>query len=105
MSKCPYTWVKGLFSSNKKQKNCGDLAQELRVRVQKKGEITVDVSLPAKSARWLIELIPYEVLEKIYAEGIPIDDMQEELASKKELFPKKIFSLQEDERSVQVWLE
>jgi len=103
MSKCPYTWVRGLFGVRKK--GTSSIASELRVRVSKNGEIAVDVSLPAKSARWLMELIPSDVMKKIHEEGIPIERMQDELASKSQLTPETIFSLNETHRTVDVWLE
>jgi hypothetical protein len=104
MSKCPYTWVKNLFGSNKPRDPSAP-AENLRVIVEKGGQVTVDVSLPSRSARWLIEMIPSDVLKKIREEGIPIDDMQTELAARDILRPQDIFVLTEPNRSVRVWLE
>jgi hypothetical protein len=83
----------------------GDQASSLRVKVEKGMETVVDVSLPVRSAKWLIDLIPGEVIEKIRAEGIPIDDIQADLASRMEFVPQNIFRLQEPTRIVTVWLE
>lgn len=102
MSACPYTWVKSFFSL---KRNKSTEASNLRVTVSRNQEITVDVSLPARSARWLIELIPSDVVCKIRAEGIPLDDIQSDLAASKELVPQKIFTLTEPNREVTVWLE
>lgn len=102
MSACPYTWFKSLFPT---RKNTSGEANELRVTVERGGVITVDVALPAKSARWLMELIPSDVIEKIRAEKIPIDEMQQDLARTEKLIPQDIFLLKETERSVRVWLE
>ena len=81
------------------------LAAELRVTVTKQNQVVVDVALPARSARWLIELIPVDVMTKIKAEGIPIEEIQKDLAERPTLIKTKIFNLIESERSVQVWLE
>lgn len=101
MSGCPYTWFKGLFA----QSNKNGLANCLRVTVSREKSTVVDVSLPAKSAGWLMELIPDEVITKIKAEGIPLEAIQADLAAKEQLVPQKIFSLDEEHRSVTVWLE
>jgi hypothetical protein len=103
LSKCPYTAFIGLFSGNKKNLNGG--ANALRVTVEKGGEKTVDVTLPARSARWLMELIPDDVMEKIRLEKIPIDSMQKDLEAVESLFPQEIFLLNEPGRAVRVWLE
>lgn len=101
MSKCPYTWFKGFFVG---QPN-GTTATALRVRVSRNQETVVDVSLPARCAGWLMDLIPDDVITKIKAEGIPLDEIQADLAAKQELSPQKIFVLQETSRVVDVWLE
>jgi hypothetical protein len=103
MSKCPYTWFKSLFSSS--TPNTSGEAMYLRVAVTKNNDRVVDVTLPARSARWLLELIPEDVNIKIREEGIPIDDIQDDLAKRKELIPQKIFKLTETHREVEVWLE
>lgn len=80
-------------------------ASYLRVIVRRDGDTKVDVSLPANSARWLIDLIPEDVIAKIREEKIPIDAIQADLARKKDLYPTKIFLLTEPNRQVEVWLE
>jgi hypothetical protein len=104
MSSCPYTWVRGLFSSGAKAKP-GEPAHNLMVRVVRDGEQRVMVSLPSKSARWLIELIPADVVAKIREEAIPLDAITAELNQTDVLFPRPIFSLTEAHRQVDVWLE
>ncbi len=103
MSKCPYTWFVGLFS-NSESKGSG-VANNLRVTVYKNNERVVDVALPANSARWLIDIIPTDVVTKIRQEGVPLDAIQSELAKAEVLSPQKIFKLEEPHRSVDVWLE
>ena len=102
MSKCPYTWFKSLLG--KPTANHGE-ASELRVKVSKKGITTVNITLPAKSARWLIDVIPEDVVVKIRTEGIPIDAIQNDLAKNEALISQPLFTLEEPERTVQVWLE
>ena len=102
MSKCPYTWFRGLLGFKKSDSSVAD---HLHVRVVKGGEETVRVALPSQSARWLIELIPSDVLSKIREEKIPIDDILDDLKSRTEFKPQPIFSLNESHRSVEVWLE
>ena len=106
MASCPYTWFKNMFGKSPSHESSRGLeATYLRVAVTRNHETTVDVSLPAKSARWLIDLIPSDVLEKIRIEGIPIDDIQNNLAQRTVLTPEKIIILNEPHRSVDVWLE
>jgi hypothetical protein len=101
--KCPYTWFRSFFTESSTNPN-GE-AQYLRVCVTKNNNRVVDVSLPAKSARWLIELIPDDVTSKIKEEGIPIEEIQLDLSKRIELMPQKIFKLIEPHREVEVWLE
>jgi len=75
------------------------------VRVVRDGEERVRVALPARSAKWLIELIPADVVAKIRAEDIPLDAMMHDLNQADELFPHPIFSLNEEHRQIEVWLE
>lgn len=91
-----------MFSGSTKTEG---VASHLRVTIIRGLITTVDVTLPAGSARWLIDLIPDDVIDKIKAEGIPIDDIQLDLAKSRVLVPQKIFSLAEPDRAVQVWLE
>lgn len=102
MGACPYTWVRSFFTSKNRNKT---EASELRVTVSRNSEVTVDVALPARSARWLIELIPNDVVVKILAEGIPLEEIQKDLAERDILNPQSIFTLQEPHREVRVWLE
>lgn len=104
MSSCPYTWVRGLFSSNSPAKP-GHPARNLMVRVVRDGEERVMVSLPSKSARWLIELIPADVVARIREEEIPLDAITEELNQTDVLYPRPIFTLTDSHRQVDVWLE
>lgn len=101
MSKCPYTYFKSFFQKTAKDNK----ASNLRVLVEKQNETVVDVSLPAHSARWLIELIPDDVIRKIYAEGIPLKEIQDNLAKQEILYSMDIFKLEEKERRITVWLE
>ncbi len=103
MSACPYTWFKSFF--NPKSDANPSEASSLRVTVEKNAVVTVDVTLPARSARWLIDLIPDDVVTKIRNEGIPLDAIQDDLAKSIELIPQRIFSFQDEERKVVVWLE
>jgi hypothetical protein len=109
MSRCPYTWFRGLLGIRKEgspvEGGPPTPASALRVRVRRNGEDRVNVELPARSARWLIELIPGDVLEKIRLEQIPIEAIQAELAASVELYTRPIFVLTEPERKVEVWLE
>jgi len=105
MAGCPYTWVRSFLGLTKKATNSNGEATSLRVTVDKDGVRTVDVYLPARSARWLMELIPSDVMTKIRAEKIPIDDMHKELEKREVLHPEEIFSLKDANRTVSVWLE
>lgn len=109
MGKCPYTWVVGKlqqFAGTSGAESAADVseAKNLHVTVFKNGEEKVNVTLPAASARWLIDLIPADVVEKIYEEEIPLQQIQEELKKMKKLYPQQIFTMREENRQVQVWL-
>lgn len=106
MSKCPYTWVRGLFSPHgSKPRADGEPASQLVVRVVRDGDERVRVSLPARGARVLMDLIPSDVLARIREEQIPIDDMMLELRNEPVLLCRQIFTLREAHREVDVWLE
>ncbi|MGZ3784829.1 MAG: hypothetical protein ACXWR0_09825 [Bdellovibrio sp.] len=91
-----------LFNS---AKSLDTKAQYLRVSVVKENITTVNVALPAESARWLLDLIPANVIKIIHEEGIPIDEIQSDLAKREQLHPQSIFSLNDGNRTVSVWLE
>jgi hypothetical protein len=102
VSRCPYTWVRnflGVADPNAKE------ASQLRVTVTRHGEERVNVALPARSARWLVDLIPADVIARIREEAIPLDAIQDELARTERLVPRRIFTLADEARAVQVWLE
>lgn len=106
MATCPYTWVRAFFSPNSSTPaNPGEPAKNLMVRVVRDGQQKVRVALPARSARWLLDLIPDEVVEKIRAEDIPLEAMMLDLSTQKELYPRQIFSLSDPSRQVDIWLE
>ena len=106
MAGCPYTWFKGLFGGKTPaEAKPGAPAENLMVRVVREGEERVMVALPARSARWLLEVIPDHVVAQIRAEEIPIDDIEKELAGQQQLFPRQIFTLAEPNRRVDVWLQ
>ncbi len=104
MSACPYTWVRSFFSAGTKAEP-GTPAKNLMVRVVRDGEERVRVALPSRSAKWLIELIPADVVTKIRAEQIPLDAITEDLNRQEVLYPRSIFTLDEPNRQVTVWLE
>ncbi len=106
MAGCPYTWVRGLFSSGvPRHIDASQPAKNLMVTVVRDGEERVRVSLPARSAKWLIDIIPDDVVKRIRAEDIPLDALAIELHRAEELFPRSIFSLRESNRQVEIWLE
>lgn len=104
MTNCPYTWAKRVSNHPLDKANL-QIAEHLRVRVTKNKETTVDVALPAHSARWLMELIPDDVLNQICREGIPIEKIQDDLSKEEKLFSGEIFTLTEAHRIIEVWLQ
>jgi hypothetical protein len=66
MAGCPYAWVRGFFSAGSKQGvDPTRPASNLMVRVVKSGEERVRVAQPARSTRWLIDLIPDDAVARI----------------------------------------
>lgn len=102
MSRCPYTWVRNFLGVARPN---ATEATQLRVTVRRGDDETVNVALPARSARWLVDLIPADVVDKIRAEQIPLEAIQDELAQAETLVPHRIFELVEPHRAVTVWLE
>jgi hypothetical protein len=102
VSGCPYTWVRNFLGAPPAGAR---EATQLRVTVRRGSEETVNVALPARSARWLMDLIPRDVVERIRSEQIPIEAIQGELARVEVLAPQPIFTLNDAQRSVAVWLE
>lgn len=104
MAKCPYTWVRSLFGATASA--APDMpAKNLKVRVVRDGEERVMVSLPSRSARWLIELIPADVVARIREEEIPLDAITADLEAQPVLYPRPVFALVEAHRTVEVWLD
>lgn len=105
-SRCPFAratrLVGAVFRAGRGNRQ---LAEHLRVRVVRDGEERANIYLPAASARWMIDLIPQDVLARIREEDIPIDAIQQDLAECGSLNPRDIFELRESGRTVQVWLE
>lgn len=104
MARCPYTWVRNLFAGTSATPP-GEPARHLHVRVVRDGEERVLVALPAKSARWLLEVIPGDVQRRIREEEIPLDEISAELHAQEVHYPRAIFTLAEERRRVDVWLE
>ena len=102
VSRCPYTWVRNFLGIAKPG---ASEATQLRVTVRRGEDETVNVALPARSARWLVDLIPADVIQKIRDEQIPLDAIQDDLARSDKLVPHRIFELIEPDRAVTVWLE
>lgn len=95
-----FSWIKSVLPAA-----ADGEATVLRVRVTRGGETKVDLSMPARCARWLAEVIPGDVAERIRAKGVPLDEIQSGLAKSGALAPQKLFTLEEPERTVSVWLE
>lgn len=102
MSLCPYTYLVELISPTKSKSS---EAQSLKVVVHRDGQCIVDVTLPAHSARWLIDIMPDSVVEKVLKEGIPLHAIQDRLARMEKLYPLLIMDLKDENRNVRVWLE
>ncbi len=79
-------------------------ARNLVVKIMKNGKETVNVSLPAHCARWFIDFIPQDILDKIQKKGISLDKIQQDFKETGVLHPRSIFELAEDERSIYVAL-
>lgn len=109
MNEYSSTIFKKLFSTQSASSETATVsspeASYLRLTVIRKQIKTVDLRFPAASARWIVDLIPDDILEKIKASGVSIEDIQSKLAKSEKLVPQKLFSLEEPERLVTVWLE
>lgn len=80
-------------------------ASKLRLSVTRNGVRVVDLSFPAGSARWIIQLIPEDIALKIQSTGVSLVEIQAKLNLDEKLLPQSIFILNEPERVVRVWLE
>jgi hypothetical protein len=80
-------------------------ATKLKILVLKNNETVVDLSMPAISATWIIDLMPQDVLRKISEKGIDLKSIQDSLSSEKQLLKQSIFELITPEKTIKVWLE
>jgi len=80
-------------------------AKYLKIKIVRDDVTTVDLSLPAKSCRWMMELIPNEVLLKIKERGIDLALIEEKFNNQKILFPEEIMVIKTEEKIISIYLE
>lgn len=80
-------------------------AKHLRILVIRDGQEKANVSMPAATAKWFIDFISDDLLEKIKERGIDLESIQANLKSQEEIHPQKIFELNTEEKNIRVWLE
>ncbi len=81
------------------------VAKKLKIVVSRNQVQTVNLSLPANSCRWIIDLIPDDILIKIKERGIDIEKIQNEFKSADVLVPKSILNIETEEKIIQIYLE
>lgn len=79
-------------------------ANNLKILIVKNGETVVDISMPAVSSKWIIDLLPEDTLKKISEKGIDILKIQERLNQSSELQCQELFQLETEEKKIRVWL-
>ncbi len=78
---------------------------KLRVRVSEKGEMRVELALPAHLALDLASVIPDETLSRLPSEGIRIEVIQARFLNPSDLVPGPLFESRAGGRECRVWLE
>lgn len=85
------------------------IAKSLKIRLFKNGVQKVDLNFPAKTAKWIIELIPKHILIKIEEKGIDIVSVQKKINGEKKLYPQQLLDYQDEQSpeklQIKVWLE
>lgn len=81
------------------------LAQHLRIKVIRDGEVKVDLHLPAQSALWIIKLLPDDIIEKIKNSNISLENIQTQFKTKEDLIPQEILHFSSQEKKIKIWLE
>jgi hypothetical protein len=79
-------------------------ASTLNIRITRNGVEKVRLTFPAIAARFLLELIPADALERIRQTTPALEAELKNLGSEERLQPRDLFNLQEPERQIQVWL-
>lgn len=80
-------------------------AKHLKILITKDEVAVVDLSMPARCARWIIELVPSELLSKIKERGIDLEIIQAKFIAQEELYPCELFELVLPEKKIKIWLE
>ncbi len=80
-------------------------AKNLRILVIRDGDEKVNISMPAISSKWIIDLMSDDILEKIQSQGIDIQGIQHRLNQTDEIMQQELFILTTREKSIRVWLE
>jgi hypothetical protein len=79
-------------------------ATSLRLRVLRHGEQVVQLSFAATAVGHLRDLVPVEILERVERQGIDLRQVSERAVADG-YQPGEIFVLDEDDKTVRVWLE
>jgi len=80
-------------------------AQHLKINLFRDGKKKVDLTFKAQTARWIVELLPSHLIDKISARGIDLTKLQEGLIQQKELLPGELVNFSDAEVEVRIWLQ
>jgi hypothetical protein len=80
-------------------------AEHLKINLFRDGKKKVDLTFKARTARWMLELLPSHLIDKITARGIDLTQLQEGLINQKELFPTELVNFSDSEVEVRIWLQ
>lgn len=81
-----------------------DLAQALKVTIIRRNEEDICMTMPAREAFQLHELIPEDIQQLLEQRGMNIEHLQKQLITEG-LRPRDLFTLQDDGVHYHVWLE
>lgn len=80
-------------------------AQHLKINLFRDGKKKVDLTFKAQTARWIVELLPAHLIDKITARGINLTQLQDNLLNQKELLPGELVHFNDLEIEVRIWLQ
>ena len=81
-----------------------EIAKHLCIRVVRGGETRVEVSLPRRTVDWLETLIPPETMASIQRRGIDLPAIKSGVQARG-YAPGPVFSMEEGDKRVEVWLK
>lgn len=79
-------------------------AKQLKVKLIKNGKEKVNLSFPVHTVTYLSTIIPPTVKPKLVESGIDLDSLREQIINS-DFQQQEIFSVEDHEKKIKVWLD